>query len=481
MKTFFTLIIILISYPIKGQINPAIEKFLKPAYMQGASVSIMAKDIKTGKVLFSYDPERELIPASVMKVVTTAVALEILGENYRFETTILYDGQIQDSTLTGNIYIKGSGDPTLGSKDAGTNRDYYINEWVAAIKKAGIRKVNGSVISDESIFDTEGISMKWMREDLGSYYGQGCYGLNVFDNRYSLFINSGAENSKPEISKTDPGLYSMTFHNYLTSKQISTDSTYIIGFPYTNERYLYGVIPANKTNYKLVGDIPEPALFLAQYLTRKLNDESISVSGEPCCYRILSQQGKRVAGNRKFITSSYSLPLKKIVEIMNFTSSNLYADALLKTIGLKYRTEDIISSFDKGIFVLNNHLNSKGVKTSSLWMFDGSGLAATDKVTASFLCDLLSYMATKSDVSEAFINSIPRAGKEGTVKNTLNGSALNGKIRLKSGSMSRVRCYTGYVTKGDNRYAVAVLVNNFSCKPHQIKNDIETLFLSLFK
>lgn len=481
MKTIFTIIVcFLFLFPGKAQNHPAIERFLRASYMNGASVSIMVKDINDGSILYSYDAEREVIPASVLKIVTTATVLEMLGEKFRYETAIMYDGNITDNTLNGNLYIRGSGDPTLGSTNMGPDRDKVIYEWIKAIKKAGICNITGAVIADESIFDTEGISMKWMREDMGSYYGQGCYGLSIYDNRYSLFLNTGAPNTKPEILRSEPEMSSILFRNYLITTQTSKDSTYIVGFPYSNERYLYGTIPANRSGYKLRGDIPEPALFLAQYMTKLLEKEQITVGGVPTCYRILSEEGKWKKQDRKILTTTYSLPLKDLVRITNFMSNNLYADALLKTIGLNHRSDEIVSSFDKGIKTLHKHWENKGLKTSSLWMFDGSGLAPTDKISAGFLCELLSYMVTKSSVSKTFTESIPRVGMEGTVVTTLKGSKLQGKVRLKSGSMSRVRSYAGYVTNDNKQYAVAIIVNNFSCNQSQIKTDIEQLLLSLF-
>lgn len=477
---FMLVVGLLFLFPGKAQTHPAIERFLNAPYMQGASVSIMIKNIDDGSVIYSYDADREIIPASVMKIVTTATALELVGENFRYETAIMYDGHIHNGILDGNIYIRGSGDPTIGSADMGPDRDKTIREWITAIKNTGIKEITGRVIADESIFDTEGISMKWMREDLGSYYGQGCYGLNMYDNRYSLFLNTGEPDSKPRIARSEPDMSFLFFHNYLNSKNIDKDSTYIVGFPYANERYLYGVVPANRSGYKLSGDIPDPALFISQYMTELLKKENIKVTEAPSCHRILSQEEKWNRKDRKMITTSYSPPLKDLVRIANHTSNNLYTDALLKTIGLQYRSNDVISSFDKGIKLVHKHWESKGIKTSSLWMFDGSGLAPTDKITARFLCELLSHMATGSDVAKTFVESIPRAGMEGTVKNTLRGSALQGKTRLKSGSMSRVRSYAGYVAKENKQYAVAILVNNFSCKQNQIKTDIEQLLLSLF-
>ena len=482
MKTIFNISLYLfLFFSGKTTAQTAIDRFLSPPYMSGASISLMIKDIDSDSIIYSYDADREVIPASVMKIVTTATALEILGENFRYETVIMYDGSINGDVLNGNIYIKGSGDPTLGSQYNMPHSGKTIHNWIKAIKDAGINTINGAVIADESIFDDEGISMKWLREDIGSYYGQGCYGLNIFDNSYSLFLNSGEQGGKPEIENCEPELPSIIFHNYLTSTNTPKDSSYIIGAPYSNERYLYGIIPANRYGYKLKGDIPEPALFLAQYFTRLLKTDSITVIGDPTCYRVLSQDEKSKKREFTILTTSFSPSINEIVRITNHESSNLYAEALLKTIGLQYRSDEIISSSGKGVLTINKHLKEKGLKTSSLWMFDGSGLAVTDKITAGFLCDLLTYMATKSKSSVAFTESLPLAGIEGTVANMLRGSALQGKAQLKSGSMSRVRSYAGYVTQNNKRYAVVIIVNNFSCNQSQIKNDIEQLLLSLFK
>jgi D-alanyl-D-alanine carboxypeptidase/D-alanyl-D-alanine-endopeptidase (penicillin-binding protein 4) len=468
-------------FPGKAQTHPAMKKFLSALYMRGASVSIMIKDVRSDSAVFSYDANREVIPASTIKTVTTATALEILGEHFRYETAIMHDGNIRNGVLYGNIHIRGSGDPTTGSSHIGADRDKTIRKWISAIKNKGIRKITGSVIADESIFDTEGISMKWLREDLGSHYGQGCYGLNIYDNRYRLFLRTGEPDSRPTIERSEPDMSSIVFRNYLTAKKTATDSTYIVGLPYSTERYLYGIVPANRSEYGLSGDIPEPALFLAGYVTARLKEEGIEVAEEPACYRQLSQAGKWKRQERKIITTSYSPPLKDIIRITNHASHNLYADALLKTIGLRYNPDEVASSFEKGIKTLHEHWKKAGLDTSPLWMFDGGGLAPTDKVTACFLCELLSYMATKSTAPDVFMKSLPRAGMEGTVANILKGSPLHGKARLKSGSMSRVRNYTGYVTKDNRLYAVAFLVNNFSCKQSQIEADIEELLLSLFE
>ncbi len=470
---------------ISAQNTPApLRRFLRKSIVQGASVSFMVKEVKTGAVLYEYESKRQLTPASVMKTVTTASALEMLGEDFRFETSVLYDGEIHNGVLNGNLYIYGSGDPTLNSSKLKSPKDSITELWARAIQEAGIHEVTGSLIADESFFDTEGVSMKWMREDIGSDYGQGCYGLNIFDNQYALYLKSGATGTKPQIKESNPNMSFITFHNYLKALPRAKDSCFIVGFPFSNERYLYGVIPTHKSHFKLTGDIPDPALYSAQYVHSFLNDKGINIKGAPTCHRILSESGKWKETQRKPLITTYSPTLKEISRILCFVSHNLYADALIKTLGAKYyvsSSQEALSSFEKGAHVIKHYWDEKGLDTSSLWMFDGSGLAITNKVTTEFLCDLHIYMATRSDVSESFVHSLPRAGKDGTLRNMMKGSALQEKARLKSGSMSRVLCYAGYIDKDGKRYAVALLVNNFTGKSRQMKAAVEELFLSLFK
>jgi D-alanyl-D-alanine carboxypeptidase/D-alanyl-D-alanine-endopeptidase (penicillin-binding protein 4) len=464
------------------QMPAPLRQFIRMPMMQGASVSFLAKEVKSGEILYGYDTERKLTPASVTKTVTTAVALELLGKDFRFGTSIQYDGVIRNGVLEGNLFICGSGDPTFcSSETAETAKDSILLLWVSAVEKANIRKINGKIIADESIFDTEGVSMKWLREDLGSNYGQGSYGINIFDNLFKLYLNTGNAGTKPSVSHCEPSMPSLKFYNYLTTQSVSTDSFYITGFPYTYERYLYGVVRSGHNMLKIEGDIPDPPLFAAQYFLEYLKNRGIEIAGEATCHRLLTQAGECPSSERKILITTYSPPLEEIVRIINFISYNMYADALVKTLGLRYRPpeDETISSFERGTKIVVDHWTKKGLNTRSLCLYDGSGLASTNKVTTSFLCDMYIYMAKKSDVFIPFFNSFPRVGADGTVRSFLKGSKLEGN-RLKSGSMSNVQCYGGYIIKDDKQYAVALLVNNFSGKNKEIRTAIETLFLSLF-
>lgn len=468
---------------LAGAQTPTPVKWLLQApYMRGVSFSLVVKDVQEGKTVYSYDTDRLQSPASVLKTVATATALEILGEDYRYPTTLEYDGILENGTLEGNLYIKGSGDPSLGSSHFAPGQNKFLSTWIAALQKAGIKHITGSVISDESIFDTEGVSIKWLREDMGNYYAPGSYGISIFDNMYKLSLQTGAAGTRPVLKGTEPDIPFIRFKNYLKAAPVSSDSAYIIGAPLDDVRYLYGVLPANREAYVLKGDIPDPALYLARYLTDQLQQKGIRVDGSPSCYRIEVEENRWKKGERKEIVTTYSPTLREIASICNHVSHNLYADALVKTVGLQYkpRRNEMISSFGRGVQVVKEYWEKKGLDVFPLRMNDGSGLAPADKVSAGFMGELLVYMATESAVSDAFIASLPQAGIEGSVRNFLKGSKLQGKAHLKSGGITGVRSYAGYITKDGKTYAVAVFSNNYSCPMSRMTRALEKLLLQLF-
>lgn len=477
------LCLLLCLHLLAGAQTPAPVKWLlQVPYMRGASFSLVVKDVQEGRTVYSYDTDRLQSPASVLKTVATATALEILGEDYRYPTTLEYDGILENGTLEGNLYIKGSGDPSLGSSHFAPGQNKFLSTWIAALQKAGIKHITGSVISDESIFDTEGVSIKWLREDMGNYYAPGSYGISIFDNMYKLSLQTGAAGTRPVLKGTEPDIPFIRFKNYLKAAPVSSDSAYIIGAPLDDVRYLYGVLPANREAYVLKGDIPDPALYLARYLTDQLQQKGIRVDGSPSCYRIEVEENRWKKGERKEIVTTYSPTLREIASVCNHVSHNLYADALVKTVGLQYkpRRNEMISSFGRGVQVVKEYWEKKGLDVFPLRMNDGSGLAPADKVSAGFMGELLVYMATESAVSDAFIASLPQAGIEGSVRNFLKGSKLQGKARLKSGGITGVRSYAGYITKDGKTYAVAVFSNNYSCSMSRMTGALEKLLLQLF-
>jgi D-alanyl-D-alanine carboxypeptidase/D-alanyl-D-alanine-endopeptidase (penicillin-binding protein 4) len=262
------------------------------------------------------------------------------------------------------------------------------------------------------------------------------------------------------------------------------DSCYITGFPFSDERYLNGVIRYRRGLYRLRGDLPDPESYTSFYFTQYLRGHGIKVVGESSSYRLLKSSGDWRVVDRHVIVTTYSESLKDIIRTTNFFSPNLYADALLRAIGLRYVSGGVesLTSVERGVRVLKRYWDSCGISTSSLWMYDGSGLAMTNKLSARFLCSIYSYMSVRSIHASTYYSSLPRAGIEGTVRSfAVPRSVLFSKIRLKSGSMSRVRCYGGYISHRGRLYAITILINNYSGSVGLVRASIEELLGIIFR
>jgi D-alanyl-D-alanine carboxypeptidase/D-alanyl-D-alanine-endopeptidase (penicillin-binding protein 4) len=452
-------------FQLQGQTKPAaLSTFLQSEPLKHAAVSLKAVDLTTGKTIVSHNENMALTPASNMKIVTTATALEVLGENFCFETPVFYDGVIQDSVLTGDLYVKGVGDPTLGSEFLGNNKEYFLSKWLSVVNIAGIKRISGDLIVLDQLYGYEGVSPKWLLEDIGNYYAPGIYGISVFDNMYRVYLQSFAPESDTKILYTEPTMSDLQFTNEIKASQSTSDDSYIFGFPFSNQRRLYGNIPANRSSFAARGDIPDPGLFLARYFRSYLQNHGISVSGKATTYRLDPKMPK----TETTLGAVRSPELASMVRVINVRSNNHYAEHIYKVLTARENVE--ISDYWKG----------KGLDSSALFMFDGSGNSPQDAVSARFLIDLLVYMDKKTGKSGAFYKSLPVAGKEGTVISFLKNTTLEGKAHLKTGSITNVQSYSGYIEKGDKRYAVSLIVNNFTGKRADLRKQIEKLFVGLF-
>ena len=447
-----------------AQTPAALSAFLKKTNLSHAAVSFKAVDLSAKKIIASYNENVSLTPASSLKIVTTATALDLFGENFYFETPLCYDGSILDSILYGNLYIKGSGDPTLGSEFMPEDKEYFLKKWLVAIKEAGIKRISGRIIVLDQLFGYEGVSPKWLWEDMGTYYAPGVYGISVFDNMYRIYLQSFEPGGKTSILYTDPMINHLQLRNEIKASRDLSDEAAVSGLPFSNEMRLYGTIPANKSSFVVKGAIPDPGLFLANYLHDYLQKNGIFIEGQATTYRLNPVS----PSEEKELEVVRSVDLASIIQGINVRSDNLYAEHI-------YKVLTVLDSID-----ISKYWQEKGLDSSALFMVDGSGISPKNALSAGFLVDLLIYMNEQSGKSSIFRQSLPLAGKEGTVASFLKNTFLSGKARLKSGSMSNVQSYSGYIESKGRQYAIALIVNNFTGKRADLRKEIEQLFIKLF-
>jgi D-alanyl-D-alanine carboxypeptidase/D-alanyl-D-alanine-endopeptidase (penicillin-binding protein 4) len=444
--------------------NPAaLDAFLQKKSVVHAAISFKAIDLSTGKTIASHNEKAAVTPASNMKLITTSTALDILGEDFYFETPLVYDGVIENSNLIGNLYIKGAGDPTLGSEFLEDDKEGFLKTWLIALHNAGIKSISGDIIVLDQLFGYGGVSPKWMLEDVGTYYGAAAYGISVFDNMSRIYLQSGAPGTETQVLYTKPQL-ELSLKNEIKASDDNSDESEIFGLPFSPERRLSGTIPPNRASFTVSGDIPDPGSLLAQYFYTYLQDNGIKVNGKATTYRLNPQ----LPQTEHKIGSVYSPKLATIVRDINVPSNNHYAEHIYKVLTL-------LNGVD-----IQDHWKEKGLDSEALFMFDGSGLSPSNAISAGFIIDILTYMDKKYGTQGAFYKSLPIAGKEGTVTSLLKNTPLEGKAHLKSGSITLVQSYSGYIEKGNNRYAVSLIINNFSGKRTELRKDIEQLLVGLF-
>lgn len=477
-KTCLLLIIaFLANYTLLAQTKSAeIQQFLKTKGLEHASVGICVKDF-SGKKIASYNPDKSLTPASILKVVTTATALELLGSDYRYKTTLAKD---KDDTT--RLLIQGYGDPTLGTEHLKNKATAFLSEWAEQIKQHYDSATTINIMVLDDYFGYDGISQRWIYQDMGNYYASGAYGISVFDNTYRLYFNTTRRDTCPVILKTEPEM-DINFRNTMQLNTTGRDNGYIHGVPFSQERLLTGNVPAGRTSFSIKGDIPNPGLYLGQSLAKQLNNSSILAGKvESAHYAYFNQmynKDKERPEGEVFYTH-LSFPMRDIIKNTNVKSNNHYAEHLIRTVGRTKNADIYSSALDAGIEKTNELWKGKGLDTKSLMMFDGSGLSPSNAVSSEFMCDLLIYMQTKSQYKDSFLESLPRAGKEGTVSNRLKGTRLEGKVSMKSGSIYGVQCFSGYYINGEKKYAFTIMVNKFTGSRSNIVKAIDNLILSLF-
>lgn len=447
--------------------NP-VDDFINNPLLENANISLLVKDLATNKTICQYRSNNSMIPASTMKLVTTATALELLGPNFCFQTKLEIDGTLNSKgVLNGNLYIRGGGDPTLGSEHLG-DKD-FLTKWVEEVKKAGIKKITGQIVADGTLYDDQGVNPKWTWEDIGNYYAAGAYGISYMDNTYQLVLRSGVEGTTPEILRIVPEIPAMTFENYLKSTTIAFDSAYFYGAPHSYLRSIHGEIPANRLEFIIKGDIPNPGLLLAEHFHEKLIENGVLIHQLPS--DIVTKNTER-----RVILVHESPKLSEIIKETNVRSNNGYAEQIFRYLALN---RNAIATSNGAVQVVRSFWKSKGLPVDQLFNYDGCGLSPLDAVSSQFLVDLLIYMQTISPNKEAFFNSLPVSGKSGTLTAFLQKTALQGKVHAKSGTISGVKSYAGFIENNDKNYVFAVLVNHANGTSKAVTRKIEEFLLHL--
>lgn len=471
----FTLLLTFGILPAQTTIQDHVRNFARDPDLAGALISVSVIDVATGHTVGGHQSALACIPASTQKLLTTAVAMDVLGPDHRFETRLIITGDIAEGgVLNGDVYLVGGGDPSLGSPylDGVPGLNSLLGRWRDKLRAAGIRRINGRVIGDGSYFGTHATSGGWPWSDLGNYYGAGAYGLSIHENFYFLdFLQRGKEGAIPPVQRTRPEVPGLRLTNELRSgPRGSGDQAYVYGAPFGFDNFIRGTIPVGSGRFTIKGALPDPPLFAAQALCRYLVESGMPVS--------LAAESDRIQGSGRFasgrVLDTYlSPPLAELVDRTNLRSNNLYAEALLRETNKSRGTEayDLSSTA-----VVKDWLEAAGISTSAIRIDDGSGLATRNFFSADFMTRFLRHQKER----KRWRASIPMAGQTGSMKGYLKGTVAAGRLSAKSGSLGAARAYAGYVNRPDGQeLAFAIMANNFTVESREVRNKMHALMLEL--
>ena len=353
-----------------------------------------------GDTLVNINGETRMLPASNMKLITTGAALCRLGPDFSFRTGLFHSGELKDSTLVGDLYITGGGDPSLCDRYLCTGDSLEtFRQWREKLAGYGIRSIEGRIIGDARYFNGENYLDDWSVEDFYPDYSSAAYGLNISGN----------------------------------------------------------LICTRNDSRTILPLIPSPPLHCASQFSEYLRSTGVPVSGEASC------EPELPADSLSLIAETRSVSLSKLIEVTNRESENVYAEAIFRQLGKEiYGT----AVYDTAGLALCSVLHSMGLGTAlkSVTIVDGSGLSRKNYVTPEFIVSFLREMSGRKEFP-SYLNSLPRAGS-GTLKRRLASQPeeIRSRVRMKSGSMTGVRCFSGYILPSDGdsgkMIAFSLMTNN---------------------
>jgi D-alanyl-D-alanine carboxypeptidase/D-alanyl-D-alanine-endopeptidase (penicillin-binding protein 4) len=437
---------VLAQFPL-AKLEQAYQNLVSDGQAKYALTSLCVLDAKTGKVIFAKNENIGLATASTLKTITSATAFSVLGKDFRFQTTLSYSGKITaDGTLEGHLIISGGGDPTLGSwRYEQSKENVVLTQWVNAIKAAGIKKIEGNVIGDDSLFGTQTMPEGWIWQDMGNYYGAGTSSLTWRENQFDVHLKPGSiQGSTVIIKETIPAMPYLQLVNELTTGASgSGDNAYGYLPPYSSLAYLRGTwgMGIGKVGISLA--VPDPAYDAAYRLQDTLRRIAILSTQDATTARRLSLTGSKLPSITQKLTTITSPSLSEIVYWFNKKSVNLYGEQLLKTIAWK---SGKIPSTRTGAAAEINYWANKGVDKDAMNILDGSGLSPGTRVTTMAMASIL-FQVQKEEWFADYLNSFPE----------------NNGMKLKSGSINDVSAYAGYYTAANgNKYIAVININNYN-------------------
>ena len=434
---------------IREKLSRAVEQVLPPKKMKDLKIGIIVGSVATGEVFYEKNADSLLIPASVSKIFTSYTVLKKLKPGFTFKTGIFTSGPIKEGRLSGDLYVRGSGDPSLVSE----RMWMLVNEFV----RSGIKVIQGNIVIDSSYFDSEKNpeSRPKYLKDQAYNAPVGAFSFNF--NTTTVFVNPADTPGLPPKVYTDPDNSYIDVVNQATTGKADSNSTiqvsrtdYVKG-DIGDTVLLRGAIPLGHKELRFYRNIVNPALYAGHMLKTFMEQRGLRVEGTVV-------EGS-VNPSAKQVLEFESQPLWHIVWGLNKFSNNFVADQLMKKLGAEMWGPP--GTLQKGVAAVQDILEDLGITKNSYSIVDGSGLTRSTQVTPKQIFKVLVSAHEDFGMYPEFISSLGIAGEDGTLRNRLPSSDNQAPLRGKTGSLDGVNSLAGYVPSRDGELlAFAILLND---------------------
>jgi D-alanyl-D-alanine carboxypeptidase/D-alanyl-D-alanine-endopeptidase (penicillin-binding protein 4) len=450
------------------ELRARIREILAKPELAAARMAVKVASLDTGRVVFEQDAGKWMQPASNLKLYTVAAALDRLTPDYRFITSVYAPARPDSSgTVRGDLVVYGRGDPSYATRfnpEGDANYFRAIDELAAEIASAGVRRVEGDLVGDESYFTGPALSPGWEWDDLQWWYGAEVSALSVNDNSVDLSIKPGASVGSPCRISIGPQTQLVTIIDRTTTAERGAARELSVNRPLgQNTIEVRGRLPLDDRGYTASVAVSRPAMLFATMLRASLERRGVVVTGQTRTVdaqaRADTQQPLQVSSLVEIATRK-SPPLSVIAAQTLKPSQNLYAELILRTLGKATAADPKLSSEEAGALAVRDFLKQAGINPAGLVMLDGSGLSRANLVTADTTLQLLTYM-NRHRFSVAFREALPVAGLDGTLRNRMKGTPAQGNVRAKTGTLGTATSLSGYVlSAAGERLVFSLMINN---------------------
>lgn len=467
-----------------AELQQRLRQHISQSKYDAALWGVKIVSLESGKTVFEHNPQKLCSPASNCKLYTVALALDRLGADYRIKTSLYAKAKPSKSgKLSGDLVVYGRGDPTINARLHGGDIYQALEPLVAALTNAGLKRVAGDLVADESYFHGPPFGSGWMWDDLEYYYGAEISALTINDNTLQVLVKPGARVGTPCNLMLSPATTWLGISNRTVTAEKEARRTIRFYRPLEESIvYVSGQMAVGDGGATNEVTVHNPAGLFVSFFKQALARRGIAVGGKLRTATWLDRQVNPINySNWVELGSTESSPMRDLAREVQKPSQNLYTDLLLAHVGEKLRAADSRpeeTSEDLGVRALNKFLAEVGIQKGETFFEEGSGLSRDNLVSPNATVTLLRFMSRHKCAND-YLAALPIAGVDGTLKSRMKGTPAAGNVRAKTGTLRWANSISGFVTTAAGERLVFSLMLNRYYELRPARGDLDTIVVML--